>query len=146
MLAALLTVAVGTASVCAFSEPPTPEGLLLAESRWVSALQQREVEALACRLAVGFTDSNWRGDLVGRAAILAALPNRPASKLALSDLTAEVHGGVGIVHGVNTQIGADGKTIGRVRFTDVFVRASGRWQALSAQETLIGSAAGGGAD
>lgn len=118
----------------------------MAENRWVAALEHREVRALECRLAPGFTDSNWRGDLVRRAAVLAALPNRPASKLTLSELAAEVHGGIGIVHGINTQTGPDGKTIGRVRFTDVFVRAGGRWQALSAQEMLIASANGGGAD
>ena len=130
---ALVTAAVSDCPL----EPPTIQGLILAEQRWVAALEARDVRALECRLAPGFTDSNWRGDLVRRGAILAALPNRPASKLALSELAAEVHGDVGIVHGINTQT-ADGKTIGRVRFTDVFVRAGGRWQALSAQETPIG--------
>lgn len=134
MLSLLLAAA---ASACTLSEPPTPAGLRLAENRWVAALEARDGRALACRLAPDFTDSTWRGDLVRRAAVLAALPSRPPSRLALSELAAEVHGGVGIVHGVNTQTSADGKTIGRVRFTDVFVRAGGRWQALSAQETPI---------
>ena len=121
------------------------QGLILAEQRWVAALEVRDVRALECRLAPGFTDSNWRGDLVRRAAVLAALPNRPSSKLALSELAAEVFGAVGIVHGVNSQISASGRVVGRVRFTDVFVRVGGRWQALSAQETLIEATDGSGA-
>jgi len=129
--------AAGAALACKLSEPPTRQGLLLAESRWVSALERRDGRALACRLAPGFTDSNWRGKLVRRDVVLAAVLNRPPPGLRLSELTAEVHGDVGIVHGINTQT-ADGKTIGRVRFTDVFVHVGGRWQALSAKETLIG--------
>jgi len=30
-----------------------------------------------------------------------------------------------------------GREVARVRFTDVFVRMGGRWQAVSAQETLL---------
>jgi hypothetical protein len=144
MLAVLLAVAARATSACALSEPPTPDGLLLAESRWVSALQERDVGALACRLAQGFTDTTWRGELVGRATVLTALPRRGPSRLKLDDLTAEVRGDFGLVHGVNAQTSPDGKVTGRVRFTDVFVRAGGRWQALSAQETLIATASSSG--
>ena len=133
---ALLT---SVAPVCPLTEPATSEGLLLAERRWVVALEAHDVGALACRLAPGFTDTTWQGKLVGRAIVLAALPHRANSKLALSELTAEVYGRIGIVHGVNTQIGPDGKIAGKVRFTDVFVRSDGRWRALAAQETAIRS-------
>jgi hypothetical protein len=132
----LLALAGAAASSCALSEPPTPEGLILAENRWVAALEMRDQAALDCRLAPGFTDSNWRGELVGRAAVLTALPNRPPSTLVLSELVVEVHSRFGIVHGINTQR-ADGKIVGRVRFTDVFVRSGGGWRALAAQETVV---------
>lgn len=140
-MAVLLALALLTsvAPACSQAEPATPQGLLLAERRWVAALETRDVRNLGCRLAPGFTDTAWQGKLFGRAAVLAALPHRPDSKLVLSELTAEVHGRIGIVHGVNTQIGPDGKAAGKVRFTDVFVRRDGRWQALSAQETPMRS-------
>lgn len=146
MLSLLLSAAAGAASACAVSEPVNGDGLVLAENRWVAALEARDVQALECRLARGFTDSNWRGDLVRRAAVLAGLPSRPPSQLTLSELTVEVRGKVGIVRGVNTQTSAGGTIIGRVRFTDVFVRGGGRWQALSAQETLIPSVNQGASD
>jgi hypothetical protein len=45
-------------------------------------------------------------------------------------------GDTAILRGVNTQ--RSGTTvIGSVRFVDVFAYRSGRWQAVSAQESLI---------
>ena len=72
-----------------------------------------------------------------REAALATLPNRPPSRLVLSAMAAEVHGRIGIVRGINTQTRLDGTVIGKVRFTDVFVRHHGMWQALAAQETPL---------
>ncbi len=127
-------------SSCRLSEADSPSGLILAEQRWVAALESRNVAALHCRLAPDFVDTNWRGELVTRNAVIAALPNRPPSRLVLSDVQANVHGRIGIVRGINTQTALDGSVLGRVRFTDVFVRKLDGWQALSAQETVIGSA------
>jgi hypothetical protein len=133
-------LAADPSSTCRLPERDSPAGLLLAEQRWVAALESRDVSALGCRLAPGFIDTNWRGELVTRKEMVAALSKRQPSRLVLSDLRAEVHGRFGIVRGINTQVCRDGSVIGRVRFTDVFVRTHSRWQALSAQETVIDSA------
>jgi hypothetical protein len=129
-------IAAVAASPCQ-AEPPTQAGLLLAEQHWVAALEARDVRALDCLLAPGFTDTNWRGARIGRDAVLSALPQRLPSTLQLSALEAEIHGPIGIVHGVNTQSAPDGTVIGKVRFTDIFLRDGEQWRALSAQETVI---------
>jgi hypothetical protein len=69
--------------------------------------------------------------------MLARLPKRPPSRLQLTDVTVRLEGRTGIVRGLNTQIAPDGKVVGRVRFTDIFVWRAGRWQAIAAQETLV---------
>ena len=119
------------------TEPRTPAGLRQAEASWVAALESRDGAALACRLAPDFADANWQGRIVSRDDILAHLPRRPASDLRLSDLTVRIEGATGIVRGLNTQVAPDGKVVGRVRFTDIFVWRASRWQAIAAQETVV---------
>jgi hypothetical protein len=120
------------------SQPRTAAGALEAEQRWVAALETRDSAALDCILAPSFADTSWRGALVTRSEVMKALSVRPQSTLTLTDLRPALIGDVAIVRGVNTQ-SAGGKVIGSVRFVDVFVYRSGRWQAVSAQETPIRS-------
>lgn len=108
------------------------------EQRWVAALEQHDTRTLDCTLAPDFTDTNWRGELIPRAQVLKALPVRPASTLSLSKVQPTLLGNVAIVRGINTQNSGE-KVVGSVRFVDVFVYRSSRWQAVSAQETLIQS-------
>ncbi|MGN6818092.1 MAG: nuclear transport factor 2 family protein [Sphingomonas sp.] len=123
------------------TEPRTPAGLRQAEDRWVAALEARDGAALACHLAPDFADNNWQGVIVRRTDMLARLPQRPSSRLQLSEMTARVEGATGIVRGLNTQIAPDGKVVGRVRFTDIFLWRAGRWQAIAAQETVVAAPA-----
>ncbi len=134
MLALVLGLA--TAAQCPH-DPATAAGLRTAEADWVAALESRDVQRLGCRLAAEFADSTWQGQRIARVEVLARLPSRPDSRLALSHIEAETIGAAGIVRGINTQTGAHGQVIGRVRFTDVFAWRDGRWQAIAAQETLI---------
>lgn len=118
------------------TEPRTPAGLRQAEARWVAALEARDATALACRLAPDFADTNWQGRIVSRDAMLARLPHRPASDLRLTEIAVRIEGATGIVRGLNTQVAPDGRVVGCVRFTDIFVWRAGRWQAIAAQETV----------
>ena len=131
---AALTVAVALAGGCP-SEPLTKAGVLAAERDWVDALARGDGERLNCRLASGFTDSNWQGKLQSRADAMAGIAG-PRPHLSLTELEVELLGRTAIVHGLNTQSQANGTIVGTVRFTDVFVYRAGRWQAISAQETL----------
>jgi len=132
-----MIAALALAAACAAHEPKTPAGALAAEQRWVAAIEARDVAALACLLDADFADTNWRGQRIARAAVLANLPHRPDSTLTLDQLDARVIGDVAIVQGRNRQTGPDGKFMGAVRFTDTFVWRAGAWHALSAQETVI---------
>jgi hypothetical protein len=119
------------------TEPRTPAGLRQAEDRWVEALEARDSAALACRLSPDFADNDWQGAVVSRDDMLARLPKRPPSRLQLTDVTVRIEGTTGIVRGLNTQASSDSKIVGRVRFTDIFVWRTGRWQAIAAQETIV---------
>jgi hypothetical protein len=128
---------IATASPAACpTQPRTAAGVLATEKAWVAALEQRDGAALDCILDTGFADTTWRGVLVTKAQIMARLPSRPPSTLDLTDLQPTLLGDTAILRGVNTQ--RSGTTvIGSVRFVDVFAYRSGRWQAVSAQESLI---------
>jgi len=135
----MLLLAALAAASCP-TEPRTPVGLRQAEDRWVAALEARDGAALDCRLAPDFADNNWEGMIVSRDDMLARLPQRPPSRLQLSDMRVRIEGTTGIVRGLSTQVAPDGKVIGRVRFTDIFVWRAGRWQAIAAQETMVARA------
>jgi hypothetical protein len=124
------------AAVCP-SQPRTVAGVLATEQAWVSALERGDSAALECILDPAFSDNDWRGERISRAQVLARLPQRQPFTLRLSELEPIVGGAMAIVRGVNTQTGADGKVIGTVRFTDVFVYRAHRWRAVAAQETLV---------
>ena len=115
----------------------TSTGVLATEHEWVRALEARDSRALSCILANDFADTNWRGELAPRSAVLGRLSSRPPSRLKLTDLTVSQNDQLAIVRGINTQVAPDGRNAGSVRFTDVFVYLGGAWRAISAQETLI---------
>ena len=133
----ILATSVPQTTLGCAKHPMTRAGVLSTEHEWVRAIEARDSTALSCILALEFADTNWRGQIVPRSAVLARLPSRPDSRLKLSDLSVVEHGRFAIVRGMNTQTAADGRTSGSVRFTDVFVYRAGSWRAISAQETLI---------
>ena len=117
--------------------PMTSAGVLATEHEWVRAIEARDSRALSCILANDFADTNWRGELVPRSAVLGRLSSRPPSRLKLTDLTVSQNDQLAIVRGINTQVAPDGRNAASVRFTDVFVYLGGACRAISAQETLI---------
>jgi hypothetical protein len=136
--AALLLGLSGAATATCPSEPRTAAGALATEQRWVTALEQRDQGALECILDPTFADTNWRGELVPKVQVMKALEGRHASNLELSDVKPVLIGNVAIVRGINRQKEGT-KVVGSVRFVDVFVYRLRRWQAVSAQESLISS-------
>ncbi len=116
-----------------------PDALLRVEQRWVDALAQRDVEAVASILADDFFDSTYKGELRNRGEALAGLRSgaRADASQQLSDLHARIYGDAGVVTGINTVTAKDGSFSVRVRFTDVFVLHGSRWLAVAAQETLV---------
>ena len=64
--------------------PMTSAGVLATEHEWVRAIEARDSRALSCILADDFADTNWRGELVPRSAVLGRLSSRPPSRLKLN--------------------------------------------------------------
>ncbi|HET8749621.1 MAG TPA: nuclear transport factor 2 family protein, partial [Sphingomicrobium sp.] len=132
-----LLTAIALSTAACPDRPRTTAGVLATEKAWVAAIERRDVTALSCILDPTFADNNWRGQRVAREEVLAKLPHRPSSELHLSELRVTVRGDMAMVRGVNRQTAPDGKTVGAVRFTDVFLYRGGSWRAIAAQETVI---------
>jgi hypothetical protein len=140
---AVLMLAAGAAvgdRHCMVADSRDEAGVRAAEARWVAMLEARDADGLSCLLAPEFVDTNWAGATVSRDRILAALPRRPHGRLVLSEVTVALHGDLAVVRGLNRQQDAVGRPAGVVRFTDIFLYRSGRWQAISAQETPVHAA------
>ena len=136
----LLMLVSGLAAACPKNQPTTDAALVEAEQNWAAALNRKDVAAVACLLADEFEDVDVDGSLHTRSQTLEHIPNKKPGTNQLSELHAHVEGDLGFTRGVATLVGADGKVVARVRFTDVFVYRDGRWQALAGQESMLGGA------
>ncbi len=112
------------------------QALLSLEHRWLAAGVQRDTAALKKILADDFLDVTFKGTLRDKADHLKATLAPVHIQQSLDDLKVRIYGNTGIVTGVDVGTGPDGLTSYRLRFTDVFVKHAGHWQAVSAQETL----------
>ncbi|WP_245541545.1 nuclear transport factor 2 family protein [Smaragdicoccus niigatensis] len=111
---------------------PTDDVLAL-EGRWLAAITAGDRATVDGILAQGFRHISSDGKLVDRAGEMASMTPLPFT-MNPSEQIVDIVGDTAVIHGVNTLM-QDGKLVGRERFTDVFVRIDGKWQALSAQET-----------
>ncbi|HET6726380.1 MAG TPA: nuclear transport factor 2 family protein [Gammaproteobacteria bacterium] len=112
--------------------------LIKLENAWVKAIAQHDVSALDRILADEFVDTSWTGALRDKQQMLARARSRRGGSGAqrLQDVRVRFYHGAAIVTGTNV---VTNKRFGevRVRFTDVFVMRDHRWQAVSAQETVV---------
>jgi len=111
--------------------------LIKTEQAWAKALDTHNTDAVACILAEGFQDADTSGQLHDRNAALARVPKRRPGQENLTELDPHVLGDYGYVRGLATLTDPQGKTVARVRFTDIFAYRDGRWVALAGQETLL---------
>jgi hypothetical protein len=112
------------------------------ERAWGGAYLRRDTEALRRLLADEFTSTDALGTVSDKARYIMATVKAPdtfspASEFELDDVNVRVYADVGVVTGRATDKGWDrGPNLGgRYRFTDVFVRRQGRWQAVASQGT-----------
>ena len=120
------------------SQSSPQKALRAVEDAWVKALAQHDTAALERILAPEFRHTTYTGAVLGRAESLAAAKDPRGSGVVnhLEDVEVRVfEDQFGIVTGVNAASSPAGSA--RLRFTDVFVYREGRWQAVSAQETLV---------
>ena len=78
--------------------------------------------------------------LHNRAETLAQIPHRRPGKNILSELTPHIFGDFGYIRGLATLVDAQGTTIARVRFTDIYVYRDHRWLAVAGQESMLPAA------
>jgi hypothetical protein len=142
LLISALCGAIVLATCCSFSRaiadaPPDAQAVLAQESRWLTALLAGDRATVASILSTDpeFTHITADGRLVYRDEALASIRKQPYQSK-LSEETVDFVEGVAIVHGVDTIVLPD-RSSRKARFTDVFVRRNGAWQAVSAQETPV---------
>lgn len=113
----------------------TEKGLLQTETRWISALEARDVAALDCLLDVSFTDNAAQGLVRNKSEVLARLPKRPPGTIEIREVSARVAGPMGFVRGLSVNRDENGSVVAKALFTDIFLRRDGRWVVIAAQET-----------
>jgi hypothetical protein len=121
--------------------PPQAQAVLTQEARWLTAIVAGDRATIAAILSAQpeFTHITADGELIYRAAELAAVRKEPFTMKPTEQTVDFFADGAAIVHGINT-IAQPNHPVERVRFTDVFVREDGHWKAVSAQETSTGAA------
>lgn len=108
------------------------------EQRWLDALIKRDQATVADILAPEFHDSGIDGKVHTREQALAAVldTTRPDLTRFFGRLDVDVYDGRFAVARGLTVLNGDKIREAHVAFTDVFVLRNGKWQAVSAQETL----------
>lgn len=60
-----------------------------------------------------------------------------ARHVSFEEMRVRLYGDIAIVNGTTITRNANGALVRRVRFSDVFQKRNGRWQAINLQETLL---------
>jgi ketosteroid isomerase-like protein len=132
----LATIPAWTAP-CERGQAKDEKTLVGLEETWAKALERHDVDAVSCLLAEEFEDADIDGVVHDRKEALTRIPQRRPSLNHLQDMRVWIHGDSAFVRGVNQVTDASGKSLARVRFTDIFVYRDGRWQTVAGQETLV---------
>lgn len=136
-LALFFLSSVAFAAECPKNQPKDGSTLVHLEQNWAEALARHDADAVGCILADEFQDVDPNGQLHDRADTLAAVPRRKPGTNQLSELKPHVYGDFGYIRGLATLVDAQGKTVARVRFTDIYLYRYGRWLAVAGQESLL---------
>ncbi len=111
------------------------------ENDWSTAWMKKDSAALQSLFATEYFATDWEGVTYNKSQEIAnaMAPDSRTQSFVLSDLKVQVYGDVAVVTGLNTIKatfkGAD--VSGAYRFTDVFVKRDGRWQAVATQGTKV---------
>lgn len=140
-IALLVLSSLQFAAACPVGQAKDGNALIQIEMTWANALEKKDAEAVGCILGEEFQDIEPDGEVRDRAASLAHIAYRHPGGNRLSELTPHVYGEFAYVRGLNTVVDAEGKTLAKVRFTDIFVYREGRWLAVAGQESLVSNAA-----
>jgi len=115
--------------------------LLKVENDWSTAWMKKDSAALQSLYATEYLATDWEGATFTKTQDIAngMAPDTKTQSFVLSDMKVHVYGDTAVVTGLNTIKatfkGAD--VSGAYRFTDVFVKREGRWQAVATQGTKV---------
>lgn len=114
----------------------------LVEKNWLNALNTANVDATADILADDFMrPASDSGRFITRADLLAFyrshLSSDSSNKRRIEDLTVTIYGSTALARGAVITTNSEGNVISKLLFTDVFVHHTGKWQAVSAQESSV---------
>ena len=102
---------------------------------FIRSVRLSDVSWFDRNLAEDFLNSNPDGSLVDRAAFLRQIAAPcPVSNLDVEDVRIRMLGDAAIIHGRTTYTKPDGRPAAG-RYTDVWVRQSGRWVCVAADVT-----------
>jgi Domain of unknown function (DUF4440) len=135
-LAMFALFALPTFAACP-QQPKDASALIQLEQTWAKGLEMHDADSVGCILAEEFQDADPDGKLHDRAETLAQIPHRRPGKNILSELDPHGFGDSGYIRGLATLVDAQGNTVARVRFTDIYVYRDHRWLAVAGQETLL---------
>jgi hypothetical protein len=133
----LLLCPLAYAAPCPTGQAKDGNALVQIEQTWAKSLEQSDTAALGCILADEFEDAGPDGKLTDRATTLAKAAEHRAVRHELSDLRAHVQGEAGYIRGLAAAVDARGKTVAKVRFTDVYLYREGRWQCVAGHESMV---------
>ena len=111
--------------------------------QWDEAYARRDPEVLALLLAPDFVFTNSNGQLVTRPMYLSATLKAPdiavETPINSEDVKVHIYGDAAVVNSVAAQRGQrfDRDPKVRFRYTDVWVKRNGGWQAVASQSTRV---------
>jgi ketosteroid isomerase-like protein len=118
------------------------EELKQIEQRLASTWKQGDCAAWSAMIAPEWSVIHVTGETLTRAQVIEMCrkPSVPIEALTIDDVSVRVFGDAAVVTGRTTVAagGASPVTV-TLRFTDVFIRRSGRWLAVASHATAVGS-------
>ena len=106
------------------------------ETEWLNDIVHHDGYALFRLLAQDFTHISWDGTVTDKKGAIDAVLKNTSREQRLDAMDVNVFNDTTVIVTGTTHVSdGDGDVV--MRFTDVFVRRDGFWQAVSAQETLI---------
>jgi hypothetical protein len=118
------------------SAPAANSVVLDREGQWMAALAKGNKTALGAILSWNYVHIDYKGAVDYRDEALANINQYKDYTIKPGEQTVDLFGNTAIVHGVYT-VSKGGNVVKRLRYTDVYVKQNGAWQAASAQETPI---------
>ena len=137
----VFVIMVSGAAAQAATTGTSEEAVTAAEHQWLKSQQTNNVEVLASLLADKVVETTEEGKVhAGKDAVLAAAKSNKWSSAEYTDLKVTVFGDTAIATGTFAGRGTDaaGKPIdARVRFTDTWVMANGKWLCVATQDSPL---------